>query len=236
MVSEALGQLYQRAEALGFLGPGEAARVIDRCQAYVAAVSAVLPTEAGDEQGGERRVRIADLGSGAGVPGLVVAAALPDVRLSLIDVHQRRLAFLRHAVSDLSMGERVDVIDADATTLGRDPSAREQFDVVVARSFRSPSVTAECASGLLRVGGTAFISEPPGQPQRWDDEMLGRLGLADGGVAGTAEPESGRAVGGGQLTLRCLIKRRPLGDEFPRSAASIERSRARSGPAPGDME
>ena len=55
---------------------------------------------------------------------------------------------------------------------------RASADVVVARSFGSPAVTAECGAPLLRVGGVLVVSEPPeGAGERWSDDGLAELGL-----------------------------------------------------------
>ncbi len=67
--------------------------------------------------------------------------------------------------------------------MAHDPSLRGQFDLVVARSFGKPAVTAECAAGFLHVGGFLVVSEPPDvtDETRWEPEGLAELGLEDSG-------------------------------------------------------
>jgi len=128
---------------------------------------------------GEEPAHVVDLGSGGGVPGLVLAVERwPTTRLTLLDASQRRCTYLELCVADLDLGDRVEVLWARAEEAGRDPARRGVADAVVARSFGPPAATAECAAPLLRVGGALVVSEPPDGPgDRWDDAGLARLGL-----------------------------------------------------------
>jgi 16S rRNA (guanine527-N7)-methyltransferase len=129
--------------------------------------------------------RVLDLGSGGGVPGLVLAEALPRLQLTLLDAGARRCRFLRGAVTELELGDRVEVVEERAETAARHPVRRDAFDVVVARSFGSPAVTAECAVGFLRLGGSLVVSEPPEAGIRWPPEELAGLGLGPVVACGT---------------------------------------------------
>lgn len=122
--------------------------------------------------------RVLDLGSGGGVPGLVLAAeAWTTSEVVLLDGSRRRCTALEVEVDALGLGDRVRVVWSRAEEAGRDPDLRASFDVVVARSFASPAVTAECAAPLLRVGGVLVVSEPPDDGiDRWPAGVA-RLGL-----------------------------------------------------------
>jgi 16S rRNA (guanine527-N7)-methyltransferase len=128
---------------------------------------------------GEEPEVVVDLGSGGGVPGLVLAVERwPAARMTLLDASQRRCTYLELCVADLALGDRVDVLWARAEEAGRDSARRGGADVVVARSFGPPAATAECAAPLLRVGGALVVSEPPtGSADRWDVDGLAGLGL-----------------------------------------------------------
>jgi 16S rRNA (guanine527-N7)-methyltransferase len=79
------------------------------------------------------------------------------------------------------------VVCARAEEAARAPQWRGSFDVVTARSFGPPAVTAECAVGFLRIGGALLVSEPPDpHPERWPADGLARLGLIAEPVPGTA--------------------------------------------------
>jgi 16S rRNA (guanine527-N7)-methyltransferase len=174
VMSDALDEVLERSRELGFLGPGP----VDEQRAHAAAfLDALDPRPA---------ALAIDLGSGGGVPGLVLATLLPTTHWVLLDAMQRRTAFLREAVELLGLGGRVMVHTARAEAAGRDPAFRATADLVVARGFGAPALTAECAAPFLRPGGLLVVSEPPGSTgDRWQVEPLARLGLhPDGLVAG----------------------------------------------------
>jgi 16S rRNA (guanine527-N7)-methyltransferase len=157
----------ERARELGFLGPGPIGPHRAHAEAFLTAI--------GDVPVGT----CVDLGSGGGLPGLVLAMRLPSSAWTLLDAMQRRTAFLQEAVDALDLADRVEVVTARAELAGRDPVLRGRADLVVARSFGPPAVTAECAAPLLRPGGTLVVSEPPGGAgERWPAEALAELGFA----------------------------------------------------------
>ena len=161
-----LEDVLDDARALGFLGPGPVAGHIEHATGFVRAV------------GDDHPSLVVDLGSGGGVPGLVVAAAWPHARFVLLDAGRRRAQFLARAADALDLADRVVVAHARAEELGRDPAWRGRADLVVARSFGPPPATAECAAPLLQVGGRLVVSEPPEDAEtRWPEQPLARLGL-----------------------------------------------------------
>lgn len=172
----ALTEVLEEARTLGFLGPGPIGPHIEHAIAYLPLLEA--GARAGDAG------PFVDLGSGGGVPGLVLAGLLPGARWVLLDSMVRRTGFLEEAVVRLGLDERVDVLTARAEDVGRDPAHRMRYRGVVARSFAAPPVLAECAAPLLMRGGIAVVSEPPAeagatraQPGRWPANGLSTLGL-----------------------------------------------------------
>jgi 16S rRNA (guanine527-N7)-methyltransferase len=175
-----LHELLAEARSLGFLGPGSLQLQIQHAQGFAAVGRRLSPG---------RPVRLADLGSGGGLPGLVTATEWPAATLVLIEANGRRASFLRLAVERLALGARVSVMEERAELCGRDASLRAGFDGVLARSFGRPAVLAECAAPLLRVGAWLLVSEPPrqerqeeqdepdGQKERWPPEPLRQFGL-----------------------------------------------------------
>ena len=115
---------------------------------------------------------IIDLGTGAGVPGLVIADALPDARLTLVDRRQTRMDALRLAVNALGWSERVEVLTTEVETLGDNPEYRGRFDAVVCRGFANPEITARLSRPFLKNGGSLIVSEPPvSDPSRWPEPL-----------------------------------------------------------------
>lgn len=161
-----LEAVLERARDLGFLGPGPVVGHIEHAAGFVQAVGTLHPA------------RVVDLGSGGGVPGLVVAAAWPHATLFLLDSNERRALFLAEAAAELGLADRVVVGHARAEEAGHDPNWRARADLVLARSFGPPAVTAECAAPLLAIDGRLVVSEPPGEAaERWPEGPLAQLGL-----------------------------------------------------------
>ena len=166
-MADLLDSILEDARTYGFLGPGEAAAHRRHAEGFLALLE------------GEDVASAVDLGSGGGVPGLVLALALPTSRWVLLDAMAKRTAFLVDAVVRLGLGDRVAVRTERAETSGRDPELRGRHDAVVARGFAGPAVTAECAAPLLRPGGVLLVSEPPGGADRWPAGPLSEVGLAE---------------------------------------------------------
>lgn len=120
-----------------------------------------------------------DLGSGGGLPGLVLAEVLPSLSITLLEGRATRAELLLRSVEELGLIGRVSVLSSRAEIAGREPQWRGRFDAVVARGFAVPAVTAECAAPLLRDGGILCVSEPPVPPlfERWPVAGLAELGL-----------------------------------------------------------
>lgn len=190
MTDAALRRVLEDAQRLGFLGPGSIDPHIHHARAWAAAVGFA---------------RFLDLGSGAGIPGLVLALELPEVDGVLLDGQTRRAAWLRTAVARLGLASRIGVLEGRAEDLAHDPALRESFPAVFARSFGPPAATAECGAGFTAVGGLLTVSEPPNRQNRWPPGDLGRLGL---GMA--------RRIVHGGSSFVILPKTSGLDDDFPR--------------------
>jgi 16S rRNA (guanine527-N7)-methyltransferase len=95
--------------------------------------------------------RIADIGSGAGFPGLVLAVALPDARVDLIESVGRKCAFIQRAIETAGIGN-ARVLNARSEDLAKG-EAREAYDAVTARAVGRLATLAELASPLLEDGG-----------------------------------------------------------------------------------
>jgi 16S rRNA (guanine527-N7)-methyltransferase len=178
-VDEGVERALAEARALGFLGDGPL-EVHERSAAAFAEVIGDLPSGA----------RALDLGSGGGVPGLLLASWYPDVRWTLLDKHRRRTSFLARAVATLGWAGRVEVVREAAEVAAHDPAHRGAYDLVVSRSFGPPALTAECAVGFLHVGGRLLVAEPPTpDATRWPEAGVASLGLRPVAVAATASFE-----------------------------------------------
>ena len=96
--------------------------------------------------------RIADIGSGAGFPGLVLAVALPNSQLDLIESVGRKCEFIQRAIDAAGIAN-ANVANARSEELAALDAHRESYDVVTARAVGRLSTLAELASPLLRENG-----------------------------------------------------------------------------------
>jgi 16S rRNA (guanine527-N7)-methyltransferase len=194
-----VGPILERSAGLGFLGGMPIDEQIDHALGFCRAVEDHL---------GRPPSTALDLGTGGGIPGLVLAAVWPGTRLTLFDANQRRTDFLAEEVRVWGTADRVTVVRGRAEESGRLPSLRGRFELVTARSFGSPAVTAECSAPFLEVGGILVVSEPPegGSSERWPVEGLGELGLAPILAGGHR----------GRFGYQVVEKQGPTPDRFPR--------------------
>lgn len=165
----ALLEVLAQARRLGFLGPGPLGPQLDHAAGFAEALATVSP---------DPPPKLLDLGSGGGLPGLVLAVRWSTSEVLLLEAGERRAGFLAAAVLDLGLDGRVDVVRERAEEAGRG-RLRASMDAVVARSFGPPAVTAECAAPFLRLGGFLVSSGPPDSrlEERWPVAGLARLGL-----------------------------------------------------------
>lgn len=184
-----LRELLAQARRAGFLGPGAVDAHLDHADSFAEAVrSAWRSTSLYGRHSVGTPPTVVDLGSGGGVPALALALRWPTSRFLLVEANGRRTSFLERAIAELRISTRAEVATARAEALGRDPLRRGCFDVVVARAFGRPGVTAECAAPFLRVGGLLVVSEPPvPDPEgasRWPRAQLAALGMGEAVAVG----------------------------------------------------
>jgi 16S rRNA (guanine527-N7)-methyltransferase len=131
------GLLATRGVERGLLGPREVPRLWDRHLLNCAVVAELIEP---------RRGTLLDLGSGAGLPGLVLALLLPETAVTLLEPMERRCRFLTEAVAELGL--------ANVSVLrGRAEDVTVRTDVVTARAVAPLPRLAELAIGLVRPGG-----------------------------------------------------------------------------------
>ena len=155
-----------------------------------------------DELDAANGLRLVDIGSGAGIPGLVIAILRPDLRVTLVEADRRRAGFLLHAAA-LCSCSGVEVVAARAESVGRDPAHREGYDLAVSRAAAPAPVLCELALPLLRVGGrlVTLVGDAAS-----DAEAAAFAAIACGG-------EQPVALAPGILSVRKAV---PTPERFPR--------------------
>ncbi len=162
------GILATRGVAHGLLGPREVPRLWDRHLLNCAVVAELIE---------QRRGTLVDLGSGAGLPGLVLAMVLPDTAVTLLEPMERRCRFLTECVTELGL--------ANVSVLrGRAEDVTIRTDVVTARAVAPLPRLAELAMGVVRPGGMvlAIKGRAAAEELKAAGPVLRRIGARDAQV------------------------------------------------------
>jgi len=192
MFGDELARARQYADLLtgpgverGIVGPAEAERIWDRHLLNCGAVARLIPASSS----------VVDLGSGAGLPGIVLALLLPGTSVTLLEPMARRVDFLSECVAELKL--------ANAAVLrGRaeDMAGHISADVVTARAVAPLDRLAGLMLGLLRPGGRALAIKGASAEAELarSRPVLARLGITDAkvvhaGIAGALQPATASA-------------------------------------------
>ncbi|MBF0137918.1 MAG: 16S rRNA (guanine(527)-N(7))-methyltransferase RsmG [Magnetococcus sp. DMHC-1] len=135
-----VAELTQWNARFNLVGPGGMANLLTR---HLLDSLRLAPVLSGRE-------RVADLGSGAGLPGLILAiCGDPGQTMDLVESIQKKSRFLQHMVDHLGLNARVRVLNARAESL----TPAVPYDVVISRALGNLALGARLALPLLRVGG-----------------------------------------------------------------------------------
>jgi 16S rRNA (guanine527-N7)-methyltransferase len=210
---DALAKAERYAELLatdgvtrGLIGPRETSRLWDRHLVNCALVAELLPV----------RGSLVDIGSGAGLPGVVLAMLLPSVQVVLLEPLLRRTVFLEECAAELEL-PNVTVVRARAEDT-RHAVARISADVATARAVAPLDRLVGWAAGLLRPGGQLFAIK--GQSAEAElaaaGPVLSRLGVRSAEVL---------QAGDGRVVSATTIVRVVMGGHGREERAGAQRSR-----------
>lgn len=165
---EYVGLLATAGVERGLIGPRETTRLWSRHVVNSAAVTEVFP----------RDVRVVDIGTGAGLPGIPLALARPDLRIDLVETLERRVIFLREAVALLGLGDRCRVVHGRAEAV---VAVCGEADVVTSRAVAPLERLAGWSAPLLRTGGQllALKGRSAAEEITRDAAAVARVGLVD---------------------------------------------------------
>lgn len=170
-----------------------------------------------------RAIRMADLGTGAGFPGLALKLALPELDITLIEATGKKVQFLQAVIDELGL-PAIRAIHARAEEIGVEPRSRGTFDVVTARGVSSLAALVEMAAPLLRIDGVGLF------PKGLDLDAELAVGQRAAKLVGV-EVESSDPIGDSETRLVVIRKVRETPRQYPRRPGLPSRSPLGSEPA-----
>jgi 16S rRNA (guanine527-N7)-methyltransferase len=156
--------------------------------------------------------RVADVGAGAGFPGLVLAVALPGARVDLIESVARKTGFIERAAAVAEIAN-ANVLNARSEDVARDPPGREAYDAVTARAVGRLSTLAELASPLLREDGVLVAWKGKRDPDEEAEMERAAMSLA---MRPERVLEVGDRAGSRHRHLHVIRKAGPTPADLPR--------------------
>lgn len=160
---------------------------------------------------------LADVGTGAGFPGVVLKIARPDIKLTLIDSLNKRLVFLGEVCAQL--GIEAELIHSRAEDGARDEKLRESFDFAVSRAVARMNVLSEYCLPYVKVGG-AFCTMKGAQANEEFKESLNAINTLGGKLEKKyffELPENG-----GERAIAVVRKVKNTPQKYPRQSGKIK--------------
>lgn len=160
---------------------------------------------------------LADVGTGAGFPGVVLKIARPDIKLTLIDSLNKRLVFLNEVCSQL--GIEAELIHSRAEDGARDENLRESFDFVASRAVARMNVLSEYCLPYVKVGG-AFCAMKGAMANEEFKEALNAINTLGGKLENKYFfdlPENG-----GERAIAVVRKTKNTPQKYPRQSGKIK--------------
>ncbi|MBE9505263.1 MAG: 16S rRNA (guanine(527)-N(7))-methyltransferase RsmG [Chloroflexi bacterium] len=157
-------------------------------------------------------LRILDVGSGAGCPGVPLRIVLPQARVSLLEATGKKVRFLRHLVTVLGLPD-MELLQGRAEDLGRLPPHREAFPLVVSRAVAPLATLVELCLPFCSVGGS-FVALKKGDITREIQEACAAIRLLGGDKPRIINVPL--SLPGNDRCLVSIRKIAPTSDRYPR--------------------
>ena len=165
-----------------------------------------------------RNKTVADVGTGAGFPGLPLRIVEPSIRLTLLDAQNKRIEFLKEVCDDLALAD-VECVHQRAEEFAAD--RRESFDLVTSRAVAALPLLCELCLPLVKVGGY-FVAMKSVDAGAELDAAAHAIEVLGGAVERVADYD----IPGTEVRHRAILikKMRETGKKYPRSFAKIKKS------------
>jgi 16S rRNA (guanine527-N7)-methyltransferase len=157
-------------------------------------------------------VRLIDVGTGAGIPGIPLKIAFPDIKLVLLEAVAKKAAFLRHITQKLGLDD-VEIIVGRAEEVAHLPQYREKFSLALSRAVASLPTLVELVLPFCAVGG-GFIAQKKGDIKTELDQASHAIGVLGGRLWGVKSVELSEFADGRQLVVIDKVSSTP--PKYPR--------------------
>lgn len=157
--------------------------------------------------------KIIDIGTGPGIPGIILKIARQDLNVSLLESQQKKADFLTYTIENLQL-KNINVLNDRAEIAAKNANLREKYDFAVARAVSSMSVLAELCIPFVKIGGLFIAMKGPNP----ENEILAAekaIDLMGGKISKTYDYS---LQDGSKRKLITIKKHSPTPEEFPRRA------------------
>ena len=163
------------------------------------------------------KVRLLDMGTGGGIPGIPLAIMQPNLQITMLDSELKKISFCQRVIQKLSLN--ASAISGRAEELAHDPEFRSQYHVIVSRAMANGSVLTELSVPFLRQDG--FLLAMKGKQYDPEFERFEQAASVLGASVVFAEPYT---ICGEEKYLIRVQKTTDTPERFPRRFAKIKRS------------
>lgn len=159
-------------------------------------------------------LKVMDLGTGAGFPGIPLKIVFPNIQVTLADSLNKRVLFLNEVIEALGL-EQVEAVHGRAEDLARDKKYRERYDLCVSRAVANLSTLSEYCLPFVKMGGK-FVSYKSGDCEEEILNSKSAVFLLGGKIADTVKFDLGEA----KRTFVMIDKVKGTSKEYPRKAGT----------------
>lgn len=212
-ISDFLSDLQEFNEHTNLVSNADPERVVREHVLDALSLVALIP----DVEG---RIKLVDIGSGAGFPALVLSIMFPQMHAVLIDSIGKKTKFLMKAAEALGLNARVEVLNARAEDVAHQRQYREQFDVATARAVGKLDLVAELTLPFLKSGGVLLAQKSSSQletelePAQVPIEKLG-------GIVDAILPVDKKVIEKDFVVVK-ITKQSSTPSRYPRPAAQLK--------------